>query len=112
MAEMLRIRSANEYFKEFGVDGIGKGADKWMIRRQLIDAFQKEMFGLIKFRIKGIYPNEQINKSDPALIDIVRKVASDTQKKWIKLCKMFDQYEETRNLLKIDDLKHGELEEE
>ena len=50
MAEMVRVRSAEEYFKEYGLNGIGKGADKWMIRRQLIDAFQKEMCAVVVAR--------------------------------------------------------------
>ena len=98
--------SANEFFEEYGRDGIGKGADKWMIRRQLIDAFQKEMFGLVKLRTKNLDPDS------PEITEVLRSVTSETQKKWVKLCKIFSQYKETRDLLKIDDLTHGELEGE
>ena len=105
MAEMVRVRSAEEYFKEYGLNGIGKGADKWMIRRQLIDAFQKEMFGLITIRIGKDIPEGTPTVGDPRAVEIIRNVTANTQKKWIKLCKMFAMYKETRGLLSIDDLK-------
>ena len=100
MPEMVRIRSAEEYLIEYGRDGIGKGADKWMIRRQLIDAFHKEMFGLISLRSK-----KDPEEGDPETKRIIANVTKDTQRKWVKLCKMFDQYKETRGILEKDDLK-------
>lgn len=105
MEEMVRVRSAKEYFNEYALNGIGKGADKWMIRRQLIDAFQKEMFGLITIRIR-----KDIPEGVPA-IGIIRNVTSDTQKKWVKLCNMFAQYKETSGLLSIDDLKNNDTDD-
>lgn len=104
MEEMVRVRSAKEYFNEYGLNGIGKGADKWMIRRQLIDAFQKEMFGLITIRMRKDIPEGVPAIGNPRAIEIIRNVTADTQKKWVKLCNMFAQYKETRDLLSIDDL--------
>lgn len=104
MSEILRIRRAEDYFKEYGVNGIGKGADKWMIRRQLIDAFHKEIFGLVAMRAKKNFKDIP-PEGDPEAIRIVKNVVHDTQKKWEKLCKIFAQYKETMNLLEIDDLK-------
>lgn len=112
MAEMLRIRSAEEYFLEYGRDGIGKGADKWMIRRQLIDAFHKEMFGLVAMRTRKLAPGTEFQTYDPKIVTIIRNVTSETQRKWMKLCKIFAQYEETRGLLEIDDLKADKFENE
>lgn len=103
MNDQVIVRSAEEYFHEFGEKGIGKGADKWMVRRQLIDAFQKEMFGLIAMRTKkdpGIIP-----ENDPEALRIAKNVVKDTTKKWLKLCRIFSCYVETRGLLKPDDLK-------
>lgn len=103
MTEMLQIRSADQYFKEYGRDGIGKGADKWMIRRQLIDAFHKEIFGLVAMRAKKNF-NTIPPEGDPEAMRIVKNVVKDATQKWIKLCDMFDQYVETRGILKYDDI--------
>ena len=100
------ILSANEYFQKYGVDGIGKGADKWMIRRQLIDAFHKEIFGLVTLRTEGKGFQEENN---PEAIKIARNVIKDTTRKWVKLCKMFSMYVQTKDLIHPNDLK---LEEE
>ena len=107
MSEILRIRSAEEYFKEYGRDGIGKGADKWMIRRQLIDAFHKEIFGLVAMRAKKNF-NTIPPEGDPEAQRIVQNVVKDTQRKWVKLCRIFAQYQETQGLLELDDLKLDE----
>lgn len=107
MTEMLQIRSAERYFEEYGRNGIGKGADKWMIRRQLIDAFHKEIFGLVAMRARKRFDHIP-PEGDPEAINIVKNVIRDTQKKWAKLCAMFAAYRETRNLLEIDDLKLDE----
>ena len=107
MTEILQIRSAERYFEEYGRNGIGKGADKWMVRRQLIDAFHKEIFGLVAMRAKKNFKDIP-PEGDPEAIAIVKRIVHDTQKKWEKLCKMFAKYKETRNLLEIDDLKMDE----
>lgn len=107
MTEMFQVRSAEDYFKEFGKEGIGKGADKWMIKRQLIDAFHKEIFGLVAMRAKKRFKNIP-TEGDPEAIRIAKHVIHDTQKKWEKLCMMFAQFRETRDLLEFDDLKMDE----
>lgn len=103
MTEMVRIRSAEDYFREFGQDGIGKGADRMLVRRQLIDAFHKEIFGLVAMRAKKNF--EDIPKEgDPEATRIARNVVKDETRKWIKLCRMFEQYKETSGLLRHDDI--------
>lgn len=109
MTEMLQIRSAERYFREYGLDGIGKGADKWMIKRQLIDAFRKEIFGLVAMRARKTFKDIP-PEGDPEAIRIAKNVVHDEQKKWEKLCWMFAQYKETRGLLELDDLKMDENE--
>ena len=110
MAEMLRIRKAEEYFEEYGRNGIGKGADRWMIKRQLIDAFHKEIFGLVAMRAKKTFQNGIPPVGHPEAIRIAKSIVHDVQKKGEKLCRMFAQYRETSNLLEIDDLKMDENE--
>ena len=107
MTEMLQIRSAERYFEEYGRNGIGKGADKWMIRRQLIDAFHKEIFGLVAMRAKKRFDHIP-PEGDPEAIRIVKNVVKDIQRKWVKLCSLFAMYKETSGLLEVDDLKMDE----
>lgn len=104
MQEQVTILTAEQYFKKYGVDGIGKGADRWMIKRQLIDAFRKEIFGLVAMRTKKLY-NSLPPEGDPEASKIAKNVIHDATRKWVKLCKMFAMYKETANLLKEDDLK-------
>lgn len=112
MQEQVIVMSAEQYFKKYAVDGIGKGADRWMIKRQLIDAFRKEIFGLVSMRTKkqldGIYA-----EGDPEAERIARNVIHDATRKWIKLCGMFAKYKETAGLINEKDLKlYDELEDE
>ena len=108
MQEQVIVKSADQYFKEYAVDGIGKGADRWMIRRQLLDAFRREMFGLITLRTKKNY-DDISQEDDPESAAKARNVIRDEIKKWKKLCSMFEKYTETRNLLSINDLKFDDL---
>ena len=103
MTEMLRIRSAEEYFREFGQNGIGKGADRTLIRRQLIDAFRKEIFGLVAMRTKKSF-DELPDNEDPEAMRVARNVIKDTTRKWVKLCDMFARYKETSGLLYHNDI--------
>ena len=104
MQEGVIVLSADQYFKKYAVDGIGKGADRWMIRRQLIDAFKKEMFGLIAMRTKKSF--EDIPpEGDPEAMRIAKNVIHDETMKWKKLCIMFAKYKETANLIGPNDLK-------
>ena len=113
MNEKLDILSADQYFKKYAVEGIGKGADRWMIKRQMIDAFRKEIFGLITMRLKTSIGNlNDIPEGDPEASRIAKNVIHDTTMKWKKLCAMFAQYKETSGLIEPKDLKlYDEIEE-
>ena len=106
MTEKVNVLSADQYFRKYAVEGIGKGADRWMVRRQLIDAFHKEIFELTAIRTRKFGSDEE---NHDEIVRITKNVIKDTVKKWIKLCKMFAMYKETKGLLSPDDLK---LEEE
>ena len=113
MNEQITVLSAEQYFKKYAVDGIGKGADRWMIKRQLVDAFRKEIFGLITMRVKkSIGSVYDIPDEDPEASRIAKNVIHDTTMKWKKLCGMFAKYKETAGLIDIKDLKlYDEIEE-
>jgi hypothetical protein len=107
----VQILSAAQYFEKYGKQGIGGGADRWAVKRQLIDAFRKEMFDLVAIRtgknLKDIAPEGDEEASKTA-----KKVIHDTVMKWRKVCAMFAQFKETANLIELKDLKlYDEIEE-
>ena len=104
MQEKVTIMSAEQYFDKYAINGIGKGANRFLIKSQLIDAFHKEIFGLVAMRAKKQF--DDIPKDgDPEALRIARNVIKDTTRKWVKLVKMFEKYRETSGLLTPDDLK-------
>jgi hypothetical protein len=103
MTEMVRVMRAEDYFETYGRNGIGKGMDRMLVRSQLIDAFHKEIFGLVAMRAKKRF--EAIPpEGDPEAIRIARNVIKDETKKWLKLCRMFSMYKETSGLLLPSDI--------
>lgn len=105
-AEMVPIRSIKQYIREFGYEGLVKGGmSRGLVKEQILDAFQKEVFGQIVFRYK-----------DPALLSKptdsvseetrqgVRHILSNARWKWKRLCAEFNKYPETRDLIYSDDL--------
>ena len=103
MNEMVRVRSAEEYFETYGRDGIGKGMDRMPVRSQLIDAFQKEIFALVAMRAKKRFDRIP-EEGDPEAIRIAKHIVKDETNKWIKVCRMFERYKETSGLLRHDDI--------
>ena len=111
MQEKVIILSAEQYFNKYAVEGIGKGSDRWMIRRQLIDAFHKEIFGLVAMRTKKPYA-DILPEGDPEAMKIAKNIIHDATHKWVKLCKMFAKFKETAGLLNENDLKmYDEIED-
>ena len=44
--DIVPIRSIKQYIREFGYEGIVKNhANKSLVKEQILDAFQKEVFG-------------------------------------------------------------------
>lgn len=111
MTERVVVKSAEQYFREFAENGIGKGMDRTLVRRQLIDAFHKEIFGLVAMRAKKNF-DDIPQEGDPEALRIAQNVIKDETKKWIKLCKMFAMYKETANLLRYDDIAMEEKKDE
>ena len=104
--EMVPIRSIKQYLREFGYEALVKNnADKKIVKEQIIDAFQKEIFGQITFR----YRDPAILSRDAGIIDEqtregVRHILSNARWKWKRVCAEFDKYRETRGIIYEDDL--------
>lgn len=106
MAEtMVPVRSVKQYFKEFGVNGIGKGADRTEIHDAILDAFKKEVFGQITLR----YHDAEILSKPEETIDEatrigVRNILDQENRKWKRLCTEFSKYKETFSLIAPSEL--------
>lgn len=107
MAEhMVPIRSVKGYFKEFGIEAIGKKhADKDVVRKQILDAFQKEIFGQLtmKFGDPELLAFD-VSAVDPETKRQVDNILSNSIRKWKRLCMVFAQYRETHDLIMPSDL--------
>lgn len=104
MTEQVSIMSAEGYMQKFGVKGIGEGADRWMIRRQMLEAIRKEIFDMAVFRIgpqvfgQDYQPTEKEQRKLTNILD-------NAQKKWEKICRIFSRYKETAGLIQAKDLR-------
>ena len=111
-SEGVVVLSAQQYFNKYAKKGIGQGADRWMIKRQLIDAFKKEIFGLVAMRT-GRNLNDIPMEEAAEVRKTAKNIIHDEVMKWKKLCGMFEMYVQTQNLLKPDDLKlYDEIEDQ
>lgn len=103
------IRSVKGYFKEFGIEAIGKKhADPKLVKEQILDAFQKEIFGqlVMKFGDVEILARD-INTVDPETKQQVDNILRNSTRKWMRLCQVFAQYRETFNLIMPSDLMNS-----
>ena len=107
MAEqMVTVRSVKGYFKEFGIEAIGKKkADPDLVKQQILDAFHKEIFGQLamKFGDHAMLAKD-ISEVDPETKRQIDNILSNSVRKWKRLCIVFAQYKETHNLIMPSDL--------
>ena len=107
MAEQIvPIRSVKGYFKEFGIEAIGKKhADPDLVKHQILDAFQKEIFGQLtmKFGDPAMLAKD-ISEVDPETKRQIDNILSNSVRKWKRLCMVFAQYRETHDLIMPSDL--------
>ena len=104
--EMVPIRSIKQYLREFGYEAIVKNhADRGLVKEQIIDAFQKEVFGQIVFKYRDAAilsrPNELI---DDKTREGIRHIISNARWKWKRVCAEFNKYQETHDLIHEDEL--------
>jgi len=103
------IRSVKGYFKEFGVEAIGKKhADPKLVKEQILDAFQKEIFGQLVMKFGDVEMlARDINTVDPETKQQVDNILRNSTRKWMRLCQVFAQYKETFNLIMPSDLMNS-----
>ena len=102
---MIPILSVNGYVKKYGVDAIGNDkADKWQVRRDMLDEFRREIFNMAMMMVgPEVFSNEYVgtDKERKKLENIV----DNANKKWRSVCREFEKYQETSGLLKETDLQ-------
>lgn len=103
------IRSVKGYFKEFGIEAIGKKhADPKLVKEQILDAFQKEIFGQLVMKFGDVEMlARDINTVDPETKQQVDNILRNSTRKWMRLCQVFAQYKETFNLIMPSDLMNS-----
>lgn len=90
MAEMVTVRSVKNYFNEFIVAPVQKMGVEWlsrnylMVKEQLIEAFRKEIFGQIIFKLgpqaATVSPEELTSTEE------IRNILQQAFRKWRRLC--------------------------
>lgn len=104
--QMVTVRSVKGYFKEFGIEAIGKKhADPDLVKQQILDAFHKEIFGQLamKFGDPAMLAKD-ISAVDPETKRQIDNILSNSVRKWKRLCMVFAQYRETHDLIMPSDL--------
>lgn len=103
---MTPIRSVQGYFKEFAIEAIGKKKqDRELVKYQILDAFQKEIFGQIvdKFGDPNMLAKD-VDSVDPEVKRGVDNILKNSLQKWKKVVALFGKYRETANLIYEKDL--------
>lgn len=104
--QMVTVRSVKGYFKEFGIEAIGKKkADPDLVKQQILDAFQKEIFGQLAMKFGDpAMLSKDISAVDPETKRQIDNILSNSVRKWRRLCMVFAQYRETHDLIMPSDL--------
>lgn len=106
MNETVLIPDAYWYWNKYGKDAIiDRNADRIFTKKQLVDAFHKEIFNLVAMRSKKKFDGQIPPEGDPEALAIVANVVKETTRKWIKVVKIFESHPRTRGLLTVDDLR-------
>lgn len=100
----VRILSANDYFEEYGRNKLYKqGVSKDIVRQELVNEFHNEIFSLVAMRAKKQFKDIP-KEGDPEALRIARNVIRDETKKWLKLVRMFETYQETSGVIHPEDI--------
>lgn len=114
MNEMVRIRSVKQYFQDFLVEGL-KGKTKVQeidilpIKQQMLDAFRKEIFGQIVFKLGP--EAATMSRDDLAKLDMVHNILVQSARKWRRICILCSEAG-LGNFFQLDDLRKVLEEEE
>ena len=103
MSEQVTIMSVQGYVKKYGVDKIGKGEDRWAVKRQMLDQMRREILDLGVLKIGPHIFSDNYEGTDEERQKL-ENILKNAQKKWMSLYRVFAQYRETNGLLEPYDL--------
>ena len=103
MTSKVIIRSKDEYWRSYIIKGLAEKLSKEQIKRNLLDAFSKEIFGQITLRTKT--DDWSSVPETPEAKKAVENIAKQAQNKWISLCIMCARYKETHGLILPSDIE-------
>lgn len=114
MSDMVQIRSVKQYINDFIVEGLKDIAnpseiDLIRIKRQMIDAFRREIFGQIAFKIGP--EAATMSRDDMAKIDAVNNILVQSFRKWRRICIICSEHG-MGNIFGLEDLRTALDEEE
>ena len=95
MQQMVQIRTVKQYFNEYIVENL-KGKTKVSevdlipIRQQVLDAFRREVFGQIVFKLGP--EAATMSKDDLAKIDFIHNILVAAFRKWKRFCILCGEY--------------------
>ena len=107
MNEMVQVPSVKQYFNTYIVEGL-KGKDKVQemdllkIKAQVLDAFRKELFGQIVFKLGP--EAATMSRDELAKIDKVHNILVQTFRKWKRLCILCSEHG-LGNYFQLEDLQ-------
>ena len=103
MARQVIIRSKDQYWHDYILEGITKKLPHERIKQNLLDAFQKEMFGqlVIHCNVGDVADVPDLSKRTIFATNLFKQ----TKNKWDSLCKMCSQYVETMHLITPSDIE-------
>ena len=107
MNDMVQIRSVKQYFNDFLVEGLKNNthiseSDVLMIKQQILDAFRREIFGQIAFKL-GHEINDA-NRDELANLEPVQNILKNSFRKWKRLCIICTEHG-LGNLFQLEDLQ-------
>ena len=102
MADFAPNMKWQKYWNDYIFEGLKAGLKNDVIRRNLIEAFRKEIFGIIMFRAK-VEDLDDIPQT-PENSEMLRNIFKQEQNKWKRLVQECRKHLVTAMLIKEDDL--------
>lgn len=107
MGDFIQIRSVKQYFNDFIVEGLKNNknptsSDILMIKQQILDAFRKEIFEQIAFKLGP--EAKEMTRNDLADLEPVNNILKNSFRKWRRLCILCSEYG-LGQLFNLEDLR-------
>lgn len=110
MNNMVQVRGWKQMWNDYIVEGLSKGVKRETIRRNLVEAFRKEIFDQMMFRMNVEDLSQAIHS--PENEQMVINLMKNEKKKWMRLVAECNRYRETYNLIIESDLTLEDKENE